>query len=387
MHGDRRTVGDGAFHRVLVDDPAGVVGIAEELERRPVLVGDRRAGQPEELRLRQGRAHVGAEPAVLGTVCLVDEDDDVVPVVELAGAFEPEDRGDDDPPLVVGEHVAELVLGAGDSHAWEPGGAELGVGLLDEVNPVQDDHDGRSADVVVVKEADRGEGHEERFAGALVVPDEALRLVRVEDARVDRLDRFDLRVPGDELDEDGPAVAARALEQGVVPKDRKHRGRVEEQLDGALHPGPTVEGVRVGGGTPEQPRLGGLVDGAVVELPAFGGEGRDVGDEELGDLVLVDVVDVPGGVQPGNGRLHRCLRLADDEREPVDPEDDVEAAFVARAAVGDLVGHDESVVGQVVEVDELDRDVLVSADEAQGLIASEPGGEPFVGGDEAVVRC
>ncbi len=46
---DRRPIGDGPFHAVLVEDPAGVVGVAEQLERVAVPVRDRGAGQPEEL--------------------------------------------------------------------------------------------------------------------------------------------------------------------------------------------------------------------------------------------------------------------------------------------------------------------------------------------------
>ncbi len=136
----------------LVQHPAGVVRVAEQLEGVAVPVGDRRAGQAEELGVGQRGAHIVAQPALLGAVGLVDQHDDVGAPIEQPRALEPEYRRDDDAALVLGKQSTQLLLGLGLPHAWQAGGAKLPKGLLDQVEPVQHDHDGRPARSLIVQQ-------------------------------------------------------------------------------------------------------------------------------------------------------------------------------------------------------------------------------------------
>jgi len=78
----------------------GILRVAKQLERVAVQVRDRRAGEAEEPGVRQRRAQVLAQLLLLGPVRLVDQDDDVVPVVQQAGVLKLVDGGEDQPPLV-----------------------------------------------------------------------------------------------------------------------------------------------------------------------------------------------------------------------------------------------------------------------------------------------
>ena len=179
-----------------------------------------------------------------------------------------------------------------------------------------------------VEEPQRGEGHSEGLAGALVVPDQALAAGRVHHPLVDRLDALDLRVPRDELLEERPAADLGAVVEDVVPQNRQHLAGREQQLDRPHDARAAREVPRVGRRPPHQPVLGGLTHRPVVELPALGRERQHVRREERRRLDLVDVVDVARAVQPRLALVDRRLRLADDEREAVHPQHDVEAPAV-----------------------------------------------------------
>ena len=83
----------------------------------------------------------------------------------------------------------------------------------------------------------------------------------------------------------------------------------------------------------------------------------------------------------------RGLRLADDEREAVDPQHEVVAALLGARVVGDLGRDDQAVVARVVEVDEPDFGYAsLGADEVDRLVAAQPAHHPLVRRDQAVVR-
>ena len=147
-----------------------VRGVTEQGERVAFLVRDRGAGQPEEPGVRQGGAHVITEGALLGAVRLIHQHDDVAAGVQLPGVLEPEDRGQHDPPLVITQQPPQLVLGLGDLDPREAGGAELAGHLLDQVEAVEHDHHRRPAHGLVVEQHQGHERHQQRLAGALVVP-------------------------------------------------------------------------------------------------------------------------------------------------------------------------------------------------------------------------
>ncbi|MEJ7743751.1 MAG: hypothetical protein WKF73_15180 [Nocardioidaceae bacterium] len=203
--------------------------------------------------------------------------DDVVALVEQPGLLEPEDRGQHDAAPVLLQDLLEIGLGLRRGDPGKPGGGELSLHLLDQVQPVQHHHDGGTTHGFVVQQHQRGERHQQRLAGALVVPDQTL-LASGQHPGVDRLSRLNLRVARDQL---LLTPAGRLLEQGEVPQHRQHPRRGQQQVHRPLDPLEPVQVVRVFGGAPHQPRLRPLTDSAVVKLPPLGGGHQHVGREEL----------------------------------------------------------------------------------------------------------
>ena len=74
-------------------------------------------------------------------------------VIEESGILEPEDRRDDDPALILGEHAPQGVPGTRDAQPGQSGRLKLAYCLLDEVDAVEHDHDRRAADRWVIEQA------------------------------------------------------------------------------------------------------------------------------------------------------------------------------------------------------------------------------------------
>ena len=126
------------------------------------------------------------------------------------------------------------------------------------------------------------------------------------------------------------------------------------------------------------------MDGAVAQVFAFGGDAEDVAGEELGDEALVVVVDLFGAVEPAHGLAHGGLGFDQHQRQAVDQQDQVGAALGGAGPEGVLGGDDELVSVEIVVIDQPDRDVLVVPAKRHGAVAAQPGGELFVGADQAI---
>ncbi len=126
------------------------------------------------------------------------------------------------------------------------------------------------------------------------------------------------------------------------------------------------------------------VDGSVAQFFAVAGQAEDVGGEEFGDVALVIVVDLFGAVEPTDGLADGGFGFDDDERQAVDEQDQVGAALGRAGAEGVLGGDDVLVLIQVLVIDQVDGDVLVVLAKGHGALAAQPGGEFFVGADQAV---
>ena len=152
-----------------------------------------------------------------------------------------------------------------------------------------------------------------------------------------------LLVAADDLD---AAVLLVGGEEGEVLQDVQHHLGPEHALDRGLD----VVQLRLPRWfsvvAPRAPHLDGHADGAVAEQLALGGKGEDVRHEHGRHLLLVDLVDLEGAVEPGHGAARGRLGLADDQRQAVDQEDHVEALLHRAGLVGPLVGDDELVVGR-----------------------------------------
>ena len=166
-------------------------------------------------------------------------------------------------------------------------------------------------------------------------------------------DGVELVVPGDLLGE-GFAVV---LEDDEGADEVEEAPGVEDALDGDVEGGGREQLVAVDR-LPGGEALAGGGEGADLGLGAVGDDQQLAEVEEAGDLGLVGLELLPGGVDGGLGVL-RVLKLEEGEREAADEEDDVGPALDVGAANalddGELVDREPVVVGGVVEVDQVDQ--------------------------------
>jgi hypothetical protein len=110
----RRAVAHRVRERVQAHIALLVLLGAKRPERVVVAPVDGRAGESEQEGVRERFAHLDAEVALLGAMGLVDEDDDVLAVVELArGLAELVDCRDDDLAHIVVEQLLKLLAAVG----------------------------------------------------------------------------------------------------------------------------------------------------------------------------------------------------------------------------------------------------------------------------------
>ena len=295
---------------------------AERVERVAVGAVDRRAGQPEQERVRQRLAHLAAEVALLGAVGLVDHGDDVVAVVEDARRLaELVDRRDDDLAHVLRQQPLQLLAAVGLDQVRHVGGVEGARDLGVEVDAVDHDQHGRVPERRMQPQLARREHHQQRLARALEVPDQALLRVAGHDALDDLVRRLVLLVAGDDLD---PALLLVGGEGGEVARaGRARRCGRSIDVDRLLEPAAAPAVSAVGLDAPRPPELDRQPDRAVAELLALGGEREDVGHEELRHVLLVVVVHLERAVEPALARADGRLRLDHDQRDAVDQQHEV----------------------------------------------------------------
>ena len=97
--------------------------------------------------------------------------------------------------------------------------------------------------------------------------------------------------------------------------------------------------------TPRPPPLDGHADGTIAEQVALSGKREDLGYEHGRHVLLVDLVDLVGPIEPGDGTARGRLGLADDQRQAIDHEHHAEALLHCAGLKGPLVGDGKSVVG------------------------------------------
>ena len=212
------------------------------------------------------------------------------------------------------------------------------------------------------------------------MPDEALAGSTGQHALDDLVGALVLLVAADDLETPAPVVGG---EEGEVGQDVEDDVRTQQRFDLLAY-----IGQRCGHGLlvepPRPPLVHRRADGAVAHLLAFGGHAEYVAGEEFGHEAFVVVVDLERAVHPTDGVAHRRLGLDQHQGKAVDQQHHIGAAFGGPGAEGVLGGEDILVVVQILEVDELDRDVLVVGAKGHGLLVAQPAGEEFVGVDEAL---
>ena len=82
VNGDRCSVINRPTHRVFIQDPAGIEGIAEEPVGVAFSIDNWSSSKAEELRVWQGSAQVFPQGAILCPVSLIDKNNDIFSVIE-----------------------------------------------------------------------------------------------------------------------------------------------------------------------------------------------------------------------------------------------------------------------------------------------------------------
>ena len=204
----RRAVGDRLRDGVFVEVAALILG-AEDLERALAVGGlvDRRAGEADELRVRQRAEQVVAEITARRAMRLVDQHDNVRPCAEvLVRTIELVDHCHDQPAEISREQLAQarLAIRALDldvaamqvtEQRVHPAG-ELAFKLV-AIDDKQ--HGGVGEALLPFEDELRRRDHRERLAGPLRMPDEAGLFRRVGRASDDLLDRACLVLAQDAL--------------------------------------------------------------------------------------------------------------------------------------------------------------------------------------------
>ena len=121
-----------------------------------------------------------------------------------------------------------------------------------------------------------------------------------------------------------------------------------------------------------------------MELFAFGGNGKQVGHEELRYVALVVLVQLEGRIEPALAGANGRLRLDHYQGYAVDEQHEVGPLLGASGAVGGLRRDDVLVALNFVKVDQMDGDVLAVRAKRHRLIADKPCGELLVCLHEAV---
>ena len=199
------------------------------------------------------------------------------------------------------------------------------------------------------------------------MPEQALPRLTGDHARDDLVDAIHLLVAGNDLDTLLALLRGEGREAGQHVQH--HRGP-QHRGGGLLHLAERLLAVAV---PPGPPHIDRHPDRAVAEFLAFRRHRQDVGHEQLGHIALVVVMHLECGVQPALARAHRRLSFYEHQRHAVDQQHQIGALFGLARADGELLGDDEAVLLDIVEVDQADGDVFAVRAEGHGTFAQEPG--------------
>ncbi len=370
VEGQGGAVLDAFVDGVFVVDAVGVGGVAEGLEGAlahlaPVHGG---AGEAEEEGIGQGRPHVDAQVALLGTVGLVHQHHHVAPGLDgLGHAVKLMDGGDDHAPAVVAQGFAQMTAALGPNGVQTKGFHILQhLGL--QLQPVHDDQDGGVEQSGVTAQKMGGHDHGEGFAGPLGVGFQTgAGFVGVGlggDGPLHDLLHGPHLVGTQEVLLQG---VVHAIEEGVVSQQTQDLGGVEEafaQIRQAKIPAVTVDR-----DLPFVEGFGAGVPGGPIFQPGGAdGEGDRVLDE-FGDLLGVGGLHLVEALQTGVLDAGGFV-LDQEDGQAVDKEDHVHASPVP-VHKPHLLGEVEEVGPQVVEVDEGDVALSLGAVVVGGPVAAQ----------------
>ena len=377
----RRAVSDRLLEAVAAQVAVFVLLGAKGEERVPVGAVDRGPGQSEQERVRKRPAHLPPEVPFLRTMGLVDQHDDVVTVVQdTVHLAELEDRRDDDLPGVPREQPFEIRPAVGLLQVRRIGRVESAGYLRVEVDPVDHDDHRRVSQRRMQPQLARREQHQERLAGTLEVPDQALLGVAGDDPLDNAVRRLNLLVTCDDLG--SPLPLARGVGR-VAAEQVQNRARAEHRRDGPLDPF-ELRRACVVVRPPRSPEIDRQANRSVSQVLPFGGDRAEVRHEQIRHVALVVVADLRRAVEPALARPYRRLRLDDDQRKAVHQQHKIRAALVRTRSDGVLGADDILVSLDILKVDEPHGDVLAVRAERHRPLSGEPRCELLVRLDQPV---
>lgn len=304
----------------------------------------------------------------------------VTVVQDTVHLAELEDRRDDDLPSVLREQPFEIRPAVGLLQIRRVGRVESAGYLRVEVDPVDHDDHRRVSQRRMQPQLAGREQHQERLAGTLEVPDQALLGVAGDDPFDNAVRRLDLLVTCDDLGSPLPLArgVGRVAAQQIQNRVGAQHGRngLPDSFEGRR----TCVVVR----PPRSPEIDRQADRSVSQVFPFGGDRAEVRHEQIGHVALVVVVDLRCPVEPALTRPHRRLRLDDDQRQAVHQQHEIRAALVRTRSDGVLHADDILVSLDVLMVDEPHGDVLAVRAERHRPLSGEPRCELLVRLDQPV---
>ena len=320
----------------------------------------------------------------MGAVRLVHQRNDVAAVVQAARSLAKlEDRGDDDLAHVLGKQLLQLLPAVCLLQIGNVCSGERAGDLAIQVNAVHHDQHCGVLQARMHAQLLRGKDHQQRFARALEVPDQALPGVARQHALDDLVGRFKLLVAADDLD---ALLFLVGGEEGEAAEDVQHHMWAQHAFSGQFERLQRVvlTIVTVGIQMPRPPILDRQADGPVVVSLAFGRHREHVADEELRHELLVVVVHLHRAIDPADALLDWRLGLDQHQRQPVDQQHQIGAALGGACAVDELLGDDVLVLRQIIQVDQPHRHMLVVGAEGHRALTAHPGGHFLIGADQAI---
>src|SRR5438105_2943513 len=95
-------------------------------------------------------------------------------------------------------------------------------------------------------------------------------------------------------------------------------------------------------------------------------------------------MNLRSAIDPCNCWPYRRLRFADDKRNTVDNQQNVEAFLNLSDAIGPLIRDGQRIVGGVIEVDQSNLRMLIVDAEWHRLLVPEPRRQRFIRSDQAI---
>ena len=200
MQRQRRTVPDGVGERVPAHIAGAVLLRAEGQKGIFVHPVNRRTGKAKEKRVGKGHAHLLTQVSLLRPMGLVHHDDDVVTGIQLSiDLTKFENCCNQNLPHISAEESGEFLLGGRAGQIGNVGGVKGRRDLCLQINAVIHNHNRRIFEFRYHTQLLRSKYHQQRFAGALEMPDQPFLRIPGKDTADDHIRTLKLLIAADDL--------------------------------------------------------------------------------------------------------------------------------------------------------------------------------------------